>query len=139
MGLGRKLTDAALSKLKQVEAAFDGDDLSKLTPAQREHHAMWTARTEQARAGGPVVDGRLVGQALHGPAGEVLHGVVKPPDPPERIEDPGRWEPVMLAERAIRDAARAPYLAPTRSPVHISRVATRGETQARELAEYLGA
>lgn len=40
-------------------------------------------------------------------------------------------------ERATRDAARAPYLAPDRWPVHISRVATRGATQVDEVIAFL--
>ena len=40
-------------------------------------------------------------------------------------------------ERAARDAARAPYLAPDRWPVHISRVATRGATQVDEVIAFL--
>jgi hypothetical protein len=98
---------------------------------------MWTARADQARAGDPVTDGRLVGKALWGPAGDVVHGVVKPPPGPERIEDAAQWKQAMLGERGGRDAARAPYLAAGRSPIHISRVATRGESQAVEVAEYL--
>jgi hypothetical protein len=100
---------------------------------------MWQARTEQARAGGPVTDGRLAGKALLGPAGDVLHGLVKAPELPERIKDPEEWERVMRAERAPRDAAREPYLAPGRPPLRISRIATRGKTQAEEVAEHLAA
>ena len=74
---------------------------------------------------------------LQGPAGEVVHGVVKAPKRRDVIEDPAAWEQQMLAERAVRDAARAAYLAPGRRPVHITRVATRGKTQLREVADHL--
>lgn len=40
-------------------------------------------------------------------------------------------------ERARRDAARAPYLAPDRWPVSISRIATRGSTQVDEVVAFL--
>ena len=53
------------------------------------------------------------------------------------IEDPAAWEQQMLAERAVRDETRAEYLAPARHPVRITRVATRGKTQVREVADYL--
>jgi hypothetical protein len=45
----------------------------------------------------------------------------------------------MLAERAARDAIRAEYLAPSRGLVRITRVATRGKTQVREVADHLAA
>ena len=57
----------------------------------------------------------------------------------DRIEDPAEWERVMRAEHALRDAAREPYLAPDRSPLRISRVATRGGTQGLQVAEHLAA
>jgi hypothetical protein len=40
-------------------------------------------------------------------------------------------------ERGQRDAARAPYLAPDRWPIAISRVATRGKTQVDEVLAFL--
>jgi hypothetical protein len=40
-------------------------------------------------------------------------------------------------ERAQRDAAKAPYLAPERWPVQTSRIATRGGTQVEEVAAFL--
>lgn len=137
MGLGRMLKDAAASALKAIEAEPTEEQLAKLTPAQRERYELFTARAEQARAGGPVIDGRLVGKALLGPAGDVLHGLANAPHVPDRIEDPAHWDHVMRAERATRDAAREPYLASGRAPLRITRVATRGETQAEEVAEYL--
>ena len=114
------------------------EKLAKLTPAQREHYEMWQARAEQARAGGPVVDGRLAGKALLGPAGEAMAGIVKL-ERPERIKDPAEWERVMRAELAPRDAAREPYLASARPPLRISRIVTRGKTQAQDVAAHLAA
>jgi hypothetical protein len=84
-------------------------------------------------------DAQLAGQALQGPAGRHVLGVEKAPPGPDRIEDPAEWERVMRAERAPRDAAREPYLATARSPIRISRVATRGGTQGQEVAEHLAA
>jgi len=40
-------------------------------------------------------------------------------------------------ERAARDEARAPYLAPQRAPLAFARLATRGKTQVEEVAAYL--
>ena len=45
----------------------------------------------------------------------------------------------MRAELAPRDAAREPYLATARPPLRISRIVTRGKTQARDVAEHLAA
>ena len=42
-------------------------------------------------------------------------------------------------ERAARDQARAPYRAPDRVPIHISRLSTRGKTQLDEVLGYLNA
>jgi hypothetical protein len=42
------------------------------------------------------------------------------------------------AERAARDAARAPYLAPDRPALSIARLATREKTQIGEVSAYLG-
>ena len=81
------------------------------------------------------VDDRL---ALMGPAGEVRSGLVKL-ERAERIKDPAEWERVMRAELAPRNAAREPYLAPDRPPLRISRIVTRGKTQAKDVAEHLAA
>ncbi len=141
-----KLKDAAEAALKAVEASGTPtpEQLAKLTPAQRERYEMFTARAEQARApgglsAGVATDPRLLGRVLQGPAGEAVHGVTKAAKGPDRIQDPAEWERAMRADRAVRDAAREPYLAPTRSPIRISRVATRGGTQAEEVAEHLAA
>ena len=140
MGVMRRLKDVAATAYKAIEDSGEmtPEKLAKLTPAQREHYEMWQARTEQARAGGPVVDGRLAGKALLGPAGEAMAGIVKL-ERPERITDPAEWERVMRAELAPRDAAREPYLASARPPLRISRIVTRGKTQARDVAEHLAA
>ena len=140
MGVMRRLKDVAATAYKAIEDSGEmtPEKLAKLTPAQREHYEMWQARAEQARAGGPVVDGRLAGKALLGPAGEAMAGIVKL-ERPERIKDPAEWERVMRAELAPRDAAREPYLAPGRPPLRISRIVTRGKTQPRDVAEHLAA
>jgi hypothetical protein len=82
-------------------------------------------------------DAKLVGKVLHGPAGEVVHGVVKAPQQRDVIGDPAAWDEQRRTERAARDELRAPYLAPDRRPVRITRVATRGKTQLPEIADYL--
>lgn len=55
----------------------------------------------------------------------------------KQIKDPAERAQVAGAERAARDAARAPYLAPVRAEVQISRIATRGRTQLAELLTHL--
>jgi len=141
MGL-RRLLETAVNKMDEFGERSHAADVAKLTPAQREHYERWEARGAAARAGTSpedLGDPRLTGTVLQGPAGEVVHGVVKAPKRQDVIEDPAAWEQQMLAERAVRDAARADYLAPGRRPVHITRVATRGKTQAREVADHLAA
>ena len=81
---------------------------------------------------------QLAGSALQGPAGRHLVGLETAPKTP-RIEDPAEWERVMRAELAVRAAAREPYLAPTRSPLRISRFVTRGGTQGQDVAQHLAA
>ena len=114
------------------------EKLAKLTPAERERYEMWEAHTEQLRAGGAAVDPRLVGKALMGPAGEVTSGLVKRPKT-EPIKDPAGWERTMRAELAPRDAARRPYLSSQRPPLRISRIVTRGKTQAEDVTKHLAA
>ena len=86
-----------------------------------------------------AAEATLAMQPLQGPAGRHFAGVEKAPDAQRRVEDPAEWERVMRAELDVRDAAREPYLAPARPPLRISRFATRGGTQAREVVEHLGA
>jgi hypothetical protein len=86
-----------------------------------------------------AANAQLAAQPLQGPAGRHVAGVGKAPTPPPRIEDPTEWDRVMRAELAVRDAAREPYLAPTRSPLRISRFVTRGGTEAQEVVAHLGA
>jgi hypothetical protein len=50
----------------------------------------------------------------------------------------GDREREATAERAARDAARGPYLAPDRQPVAFVRLAARGKTQVEEVTTYLG-
>ena len=140
MGVMRRLKDAAETAIKAIEDSGEmtPEKLAKLTPAERERYEMWEAHTEQLRAGGATVDPRLVGKALMGPAGEAMSGLVKRPKT-ERIKDPAEWERVMRAEQAPRDAARQPYLSPQRPPLRISRIVTRGKTQAEDVAKHLAA
>ena len=57
--------------------------------------------------------------------------------PPKHERDRDLAGQIGAQERAQRDAARAPYLAPDRWPVSISRIATRGSTQVGEVVAYL--
>ncbi|MDW5596973.1 hypothetical protein VSS74_21680 [Conexibacter stalactiti] len=139
----RRLLDGALSLAESAAARLDASDLDKLTPAERERYEQWEARAAAVAAGAredELEDPRLVGAVLLGPAGEAMRGISKPPRVPEPIEDPAAWEQRMLEERAVRDAARAQYLAPERRPVRISRVATGdGRGRLRELSDHLAA
>jgi hypothetical protein len=81
---------------------------------------------------------QLAGQALQGPAGRDLVGLEKVPRAP-RIEDPAEWERVMRAELAASTAARELFLAPSRSPLRISRFVTRGATQGQDVVAHLAA
>jgi hypothetical protein len=141
MSRARKLVGGALKKLDEASARADAAAVAKLAPAERERYEYWQARTAAINAGqseAELGDPRLVGKVLQGPAGEVVHGVVKAPEHREVIEDPAAWEEQRRVERAARDEVRAQYLARDRSPVRIARVATRGKTQLREVADYLG-
>ena len=141
MGFGRRLLEGAFNKMDELGERSQAASLAKLTPAERERYEAWEARSAALRAGASeedLGDARLLGKVLHGPAGEVVHGVTKLPKGRDDIEDPAAWEQQMLAERAVRDETRAEYLAPARHPVRITRVATRGKTQVREVADYLG-
>ncbi|HWM11823.1 MAG TPA: hypothetical protein VNO82_20865, partial [Solirubrobacteraceae bacterium] len=142
MSRARKLVEGALKKLDEASARADAAAVAKLSPAERERYDYWQARTQAAlNPDGTLAeleDARLVGKVLHGPAGEVVHGVTKLPKQRDEIEDPAAWEEQRKVERAARDELRAEYLAPDRSPVRITRVATRGKTQLPEVADYLG-
>ncbi len=136
----RRLLESAVTKLDEIGERSHAADVAKLTPAQRERYEHWEARGAAARAGVPeheMEDARLVGVVLQGAAGEVVHGVRKAPRGPEPLEDPDAWTERMRAERTARDEVRAAYLAPERHPVRIIRVATRGASQVREVAEHL--
>ncbi len=65
-------------------------------------------------------------------------GSRKPAPPPGAPGDPVDREMQAAAERAARDAARAPYLAPDRPKLTFARMATHSKTQVEEVAAYLG-
>ena len=141
MSRARRLIEGAFNKLDEVTARADAAAIEKLSPAERERHDSWVARTEalnQGTSAAELEDPKLVGRVLGGPAGEVVHGLVKAPKQADPIEDPATWDEQRRRERAARDETRAQYLAPGRQPVRITRVATRGKTQLREVADYLG-
>ncbi len=140
MGILRRLADRAVDKMDALGRPSEAD-LARLSPAERARDAYWQERAAAARVGreftGP--DHRLAGRVLQGPAGEVVHGVRQPEPAPDPVRDEARWEEVMLAERAARDRAREPYLAPVRHPITIDRVATRGVGGWGEVTDYLAA
>ena len=65
-------------------------------------------------------------------------GTPRPAPPPEALSGTGDREQQAATERAARDAARAPYLAPDRPELNIARLATRQKTQIGEVSAYLG-
>ena len=108
--------------------------------------------------------GRLDAEVLGGPAGAAVHGTVPSGPQPGALEQlkhtaraftdvsawlgvgggfaPGISDPrerarVQAAERAARDAARRPYLAPQPHPVTITRLPCRGATQHQDVARFL--
>lgn len=66
-----------------------------------------------------------------------LGGAPPPPPPPVPGASSDRATQA-AAERAMRDAARAPYRATTTGPVSFTRLATRGKSQVEEVGAYLG-
>jgi hypothetical protein len=65
-------------------------------------------------------------------------GPPRPAPPPEALSGTGDREQQAAAERAARDEALAPYLAPDRPALNITRLATRQKTQIGEVSAYLG-
>lgn len=139
MGILRRMADKAAAKMDALSAP-DEEQLAKLSPAQRERYEYWERRGQAARDGTAFdeEDHRMVARPLKGPAGEVVYGITKAPRGQDPIRDPGAWAARAAEERAVRDEARAPYLAPTRRPVTISRVAARAGSQWDEVSDYLG-
>ncbi len=119
------------------------------------------AAQEQSRA---EHQARLDTEVLGGPAGAAVHGTV--PSGPQPgvldqmkhtaraftnvsglldfgsgfapgISDPAERARVQAGERAARDAARSPYLAPRPFPATITRVPCRGATQHQDVARFL--
>src|SRR5215208_7177534 len=139
MGLPRRALAGALKKLEQLAERVDGDAIAKLSPAERERYDAWVEHTAAVQGGTAAGDPRLVGTILHGPAGEVLNGIAKPPKAAPELEDPGAWEAQRAVERAARDVTRAAYLAPARAEVRFMRVATQRKTQVQDVAHQLAA
>lgn len=139
MGIGRRLLGRAMEKLESLGEVSE-EQLAAMSPEQRRQYEYWTARADAARSGQVMTgeDPRLVGRALQGEAGAAAAGIgrISAPAP---VTDPALRDGVAARERAARDERRAPFRAPHQHPVRVTRVATRGGTQGREIAEYLGA
>ena len=131
---------SAFNKMDELGERSQAASLEKLTPAERERYEAWEARSAAASAGASPGQPRRSAASRQGPPGRPARSCTASPRLPKRrddIEDPAAWEQQMLAERAVRDETRAAYLAPARHPVRITRVATRGKTQVREVADQL--
>ena len=142
MGRFRRLVEGAFEKLDEINEKEQARQVAKLTPAERERYEAWEQRTEALNTGTPQSElehPKLVGKVLQGPAGEIVHGVVKAPKQGETIEEQAAWDERARVERTVRDDARAPYLAPDRSPVRITRVTAQRGTELDEVCAYLGA
>ncbi|WP_183094822.1 hypothetical protein [Nocardioides stalactiti] len=63
----------------------------------------------------------------------------KPPPPPPRPAVSAVPAEQAAAERAVRDEARTPYLAPQRIPVTRTRITTNPKSHVKDLAAWLGA
>ena len=58
-------------------------------------------------------------------------------DEVEQVEDPAERARIAAEQRAARDAARRPFVAPSSGPIVMTRVATRGATQLEEVLAHL--
>ncbi len=93
----------------------------------------------EAELGVPTVAGEL--QKSKEQLKDVLRnplGRRGPPPAPDAPVGPVDRDRQAAAERAARDAAREPYLAPERPELRLTRLATRQKTQSEEVAAYLG-
>ncbi len=99
----------------------DPAELSGMTPAEQIEHSLQVSQAQFA-------------ELLQNPFGRKKEpkadGAVTPPDPRPPAE-------IAAGELAARTSARAPYLAPQRGPVTISRIPTDRKRQADEVAAWL--
>lgn len=91
----------------------------------------------QMAAGGA---GSVLSQALRQSASQFKEAAVSAVgrDGPPEVDDPQQRIAITAHERAARDQTRMPYLSPTRQPVAIARISTRGGTQIEDLITKLG-
>jgi hypothetical protein len=165
MGLVRKYFERRYERMSPEEkAALDAKMArnTELAKAQIEAaHALSAAAQEQSRADHQA---RLDAHVLGGPAGAAVHGTVPSGPQPGAlaqlkdtaraltnlsglldvgsgfapgISDPVERARVQAGERAARDVARRPYLAPRPFPATITRVPCRGATQHQDVARFL--
>lgn len=125
-GTPKPLTDDEVARLPEAER--------EAVLGRRRHRACLEA-AHAADGDHPDLDGR----AVRGPAGEVAYGIREAPPYGEPIRDPTAWARTAAAERGRREAARAPYLAPSRSPVHIARVMCAAPTRWEDITAHLAA
>jgi hypothetical protein len=81
-------------------------------------------------------------RALYGAAGLAVYGPGPEPEPAPAPPPPPAFadrEQQAAHERRLRDAARDPYLSPSRTPVVITRVASRGGNGVADLTAHLTA
>jgi hypothetical protein len=125
---------AGFQKLKQIRAALDPEAIQR---------GLTASMAELSDAAAPTDPPWLMDKSLRGPAGAYVYGVHLPSKQREALAAPvvvsADRDEQAAAERAARDAARAPFLAPSRTAVEITRLATREKTQIEDVAAHLGA
>jgi hypothetical protein len=127
---------AGFQKLKQLRAALDPEAIQRGFAASM-------AEMSGADAAAPATPPWLLDKSLRGPAGAYVYGMHLPGKECEALAVPvvvsADRDEQAAAERAARDEARMPFLAPSRVPVAFTRIATREKTQVEEVSRHLGA
>lgn len=122
-------------KLKQIKEALDPEAISRGFQSSMAEMNAAAASQQAAAAWVPT-------NSLHGPAGEYVYGAHLSGKQREALPMPVVFsadrEEQAAGERAARDQARVPFLAPSRVPVSIARLPTQEKTQLAEVAAYLG-
>lgn len=135
MGLFKNIK-AAREAAKNFNATgvIPDQSIAAMTPEQRAaYEAQMAAVMQQAAQAQEQWQAQVA--AVSAGATPTLGGPV--PETPAQLEGAAR-EQRAAEELAARDAARAAYLAPDRSPVAFTRIAATGKTQVDEVAAYLG-
>lgn len=132
---GRAVTDA-----QRGARIFTGAAAAFLYGADHEWYPPSPAELERIRAEQgmmAMIKASQPPQGLGARFGDALKDTVGVRNGPAEIGDPDERTRVATAERAARDAARAPYRAEGLPAMTISRIATHGDSQIEELLAFL--